>query len=38
MKLTIFTTSALVTGVLALPKPQLLDVNLGVGAKVTVSL
>jgi hypothetical protein len=36
MKLTIFTTSALVTLVLALPKPQLLDVNLGVGAKVTV--
>ena len=36
MKLTIFTTSALATGVLALPKAQLLDVNLGVGAKAMV--
>lgn len=36
MKLSIFTTSALATGVLAWPKPQLLDLNLGVGAKVTV--
>lgn len=36
MKLSIFTTSALATGVFAWPKPQLLDLNLGLGAKVTV--
>jgi hypothetical protein len=36
MKVSIFTTSAMATGVFAWPKPQLLGVNLGVGAKVTV--
>lgn len=36
MKSSIFITSVLATGVFAWPKPQLLDLNLGLGGKVTV--